>query len=1111
MTHFKLLTAGLFVTAFTTGSFAADDHASSGEKVPPQASAFQPVASGKDESSKTIHFTMADPTQDGEPITAEIQIDPKAVNDIPTLREELKKQQEEAARKVSFLRIQMGLPADTPDDNVMALFAFSGSEAQKELEKQYREKSACTAALCKQSFKQTFSWSPHGFASQTVLFGVAQGAVMYLICQKEYAFNPACMEQLIQGVKDPIGQLAFSSFIVANGFTTSLMNRKYGGVPNPQNRVWWDKRPNPSTMRMAIPYVGMSAGMLASNLSAELLNLMLVCGKTLLAQNHPPTALPVFTQGAGQSNKKTDKEEDPCNMAQKEFFNFDNKVEQYIPMLASMASTTWLLVKVGKNVQRAKWLTSAALTSEFGQKVQGTKIMKYVAKKAAPLIAKISFRLAAHVTPAGWILDGMTVAGAAANVLQNAGFIALDHTFMPAFNATWGQLWRASRVDNAEEKLKRYMIGNQQNDWDIEKNYKNNKSVSIRNPERTLNMPPVLEEFSTQMDAWRMINHSKVFMGIQTWADITNNLIREINAAETFYKYYTDRVFDYFKFKEKSQTPEGIEGDEKIKASYVAFRTYPLYGVKPTGHAECAEGVDPDACVTELELYLTYPDDMEKFQLRTMKDVMARFDEKVLNTLKPGQLKPEVDKVIRALAVELKSNDVNRIGKALYNMNMMMVTNSLNDKTALVIFAMLRQALGDPRPTWEQGILLPGLYEASMAETKVYQGLEDKSKLGYKFSSHIDYLLYQMMCGPDAKKSDSVFSETFGFKPTFNPPKITNFENVEVEWPKNWVDRQNALGIQVLPRTFLCVPGVSVPFALLFKSKIIEFRQKTGIPFMEFLGKHIRPDITGDWTNTNRNSTSNFQVWWNSTIKEVLFKLFARMDKEFQQLLAEMTISLNNERLSDGFFNGFMKKHFGFETEIDPKGEFKLTKAGRSLYKSHIQEINVYLSILGDLENQLDPKTYATKKSKIDPDKSLLEQMAVPPFARSPLQAFLIKDLAKVAYAVSSIRLVNNKATLAVPMKSFNESYDSMVTQLAVYKDALGKLNLNKYQKEIAEKAYDHLNKSALQLGVYVFNTQLTNFSASSEYKAYLQNSSRVMETNKPSNKIKQGNSPYAH
>ena len=440
-----------------------------------------------------------------------------------------------------------------------------------------------------------------------------------------------------------------------------------------------------------------------------------------------------------------------------------------------------------------------------------------------------------------------------------------------------------------------------------------------------------------------------------------------------------------------------------------------------------------------------------------------------------------------------------------------LVTNSLNDKIATAVLSYLRKSLGDPYPVWEQGMMLPSFYESSMAETKIYQGLEDKSKLGYKFSSHVEYLLYQMMCGPDAKKTDSVFSETFGFKPTFNPPKMVNVSNVEVEWPKNWVDQQNALGVQVMRRTSLCVPATSVAFALLYKSKVFELNKKEGVPFMEFLGRHLRSDIVGDWSNTNTSSTSNFQAWWNKGIKEVLYLLFARMDKEFQGLLVDMAESVTSEKLSDGFFNGTMQKLFGFKTVIDPDGMLKLTKAGRSLYKSHIQEINVYLTVLADLENQFDPKTYGIRKFKLNADMTLLEQMSMTPYSRSPLQADLLKDLAKVATAVGSMSVVNNKATIKMPMKEFNDAYDSMVTQLAVYKDNLEKLKLSKYQREIATIAYEHLNKSALQLGVYVFNTQLTNFSATTEYKAFLQNADRVLESGKPNGKVKQGNNPYAH
>lgn len=1130
---------------------------------------FTPTEATKDIATKTIRFKMIDPNNPDRFTFVEHTYDPKMLTNISEWRQELIAEIQERKARFEFTKTYLALPANTTEESLIgrlmamesedvremekayaarragepATMSFGAylkvyfklpeqasatealqifrnlnqkdvakadakylknnpgmsdedfenykiktskqsqyNEAQKEILRLYEVKQKKTARLVKESFKVVLSSSPHSYTSQSILFGVAQGAVIVLECQKQLATNPLCAEQMLMGMTDPIGQVAFGAFIVANRLTSDMLERKYGGQATPTAQF----------VRSAMPYLGMSAGLLASNISAEVLNLMVTCAKTLINKQ-------AMSQMAAQGQL------DPCDAAQKEFFNFNNKVEQYIPMIISMGSSTWMLVKGMGGLQGLKVLGQKAMQNSYAQRMAGSAFFQSVSKVAQPAIRVTGMTLGMQINPWGRVaLAGMTVGAVLFQAAQNTGFLMLDHKFIPVLNKGWGQMWRAHLINQSDVNLQNVLELNQESGWDPAMNYQIlTKKGKIKTEDQTGSMYKALHAFREQMDAWRMINHSQYFIALQGWTEITTNLIREMNATELFYNYYFGKVFEYYKYAEKAKTPEGLDGDEANNNAKLAFRKYPLYGVKPTQFAECAGDKSEDWCWSTLDLYMYRPDTMEDLQKLTIKTVVNNF---VQNHFKKAEIKPESREKLNKLFADLLLADTDKVGKALDLMNTYITTASeLNDDTARAVLLLIRERLGNPSPSWSQGGMMPVFFEATAQETKSLDGIETPDSSRYNPTSYVHHMLYQMFCGPQQNDSAAIVKISDGWRPTFHAPNVINapYRKLMVKLPDS-VRKQDPGAIL---ETSLCTPNANdLTFNDFYRSMVIEPGKKEETPILYYLAKNLRTDIMGDWTNTNRKSTTSFLGWWNSATKQAMVNTFTHFDKQFQTLLVGLTDALNSEYLTGlpKWVDEQTIKHFGAEFVIDPKGVGKWGHARRSLAKSHIQEMNVYLTVLADLENSLDKNTYAAKKMKLDPKKSFLEQMAIPVYARVNSQSEMVKHLSYTTRTVEGMKVVDGKAVVPVPMDDFNKAHDALIRGLADYKKHLEGLKFNKHQKQAALLAYESLEKTSLMLSAYVFNTQLTNFSMTQDYETYLRNAERAMNPIKDQKPIKQ-------
>jgi len=217
--------------------------------------------------------------------------------------------------QVEFFRRYLNLPVGSSSEKIRGEFSRLPKTYQEEVTRLYDWEQKSWGGRFKDSFGRPFSTKMHGFPAQSALFGVAIGAVMVTKLMTDYSENPAAFLQYIESLDDPMTHISFYSFIAASGFTQDYLKTKLGGM-NGSKTV--------RSMRAAIPYIGMSAGLIVSNLTHEVSSLLSACTDSMLKSKKP--------SAPGQA--------DPCDIAQEEFFNFENKVEMYIPMILSMTLST---------------------------------------------------------------------------------------------------------------------------------------------------------------------------------------------------------------------------------------------------------------------------------------------------------------------------------------------------------------------------------------------------------------------------------------------------------------------------------------------------------------------------------------------------------------------------------------------------------------------------------------------------------------------------------------------------------------------------------------------------------------------------------------------------
>ncbi len=1066
----------------------------------------------------------------------------------------------------------------------------------------------------------------HGFPTQSALFAIAIGAVMASKMVTDYAANPAALQQHLDSLDDPLAHIAFYSFMAANGLVGDFLTARWGGPG--MGGVSAQK-----FRQAAIPYIGMTAGMLASNLTHEVGNLISVCSDKLMGKKPNPIEMAMMQLAGGNAGK------DPCDLAQEEFFNFENKVEQYFPMIISMALSTagstvaqQVITKTAiGSVQGAKsflgydkYMQERAVkaTNGFYSKITAGELLKATKNIPNASIRITGLVLTARFIPfTGFWFNTLTVGTTVYSIAQNAAFIYLDTVMIPWLSKQWAQIWRAGGVDSAEKKLKLSIEYYEKKGWVIDSRDRGcaNAQQNARSPNCPSNMLVHLEDFQKQMEAWRMQNHARFFTGIQVWNEVTTNLINEVDQAQKFYSFYINEVFKTERIKKREQfLGHAVTDVDKNHKQNLTGRPAPLFGIRPLGHNACKPNLaammtgqqqpKDESCDTELSLYLNHPDKMIGYQRNRVQTVVNIFGElfnmekKPLpyvfveekseidvfnsnpneiaekekavqqaaqtqrqNTLtnersidkynealkaynlqikaalatgnKPlaqsliamlfredgsfntytvnQHLKAESKVFIKQILIDFETSNVEKIARALMRISSELRYPKLRDPVLDVVLAAIQSALGSPTPILVNGGAVPYLYHESNKDSQGYKSVS-RTAGRYKFNRHVEYLIYQMLCGPDSG-SDKMVTE-FGFSekypllpPKFHAPKVTTAKNIEVEWNIDYQPKKGPF------RTELCDPYAQdpIPFDGLYYSKIYVDGSKTPVSFFELINTTIPSSIIGDLkeksgTRDERITTENIVSranesrvgpWWDASVKNAIKQIFEKLDNRYQGLLVDLYLGLQQDEYdvevwgTDSY--GMPDPTTVTTVKVKPN---KRTEASQSLLQSNIEEMNVYLKILSGLEkNQIAVNHNGGKALPVIPGKvkldrsgnSMLAEMRHDPKAATVSQEKLMGHIHTVIRLLREVKIktVNGQQRVSVgdqsiPLKKFQSE---AMAALKEYTEHFEKLGIkDPTQLKIQKLAFQGLQKTLQNLTVYLLNIQLANYSMITNFENYV-------------------------
>lgn len=687
------------------------------------------------------------------------------------------------------------------------------------------------------------------FPMETIMFFISIGVINFGMLKLDFAQNPLIMDQHMQTLTDPIGHLSFFSFMIVNGYVTEFLNsgamamtsNTMGNRPitnelmkelakNPNGRAALaaamktndplvreklldqiadegvkvaDRKSslNPYSNSIAkkaymkmVPYLGMTAGSMASHISGDFLRTLQTCVTSLYKD---PKMLK--EQGAGQAPTIKDRlnglSQDPCDVAWREWV-LEKKFNTYSPALVSMVLST---------------MGSGALTMLGGKAQQSGaygSIKTAMGKGKQVVVGKL------RLEGAEIVLSGL-FGGAWGKLMKLVGhftsitlFTALDtmiHSWVEdkVLNFNMGTAYLIANIDAFPRKgeildtlLKKE--GSEKFQKDTAACEKDLSGVDCRRND----IEGWLHDFSEAMIKWRDFNQTKAKQAHAQWVDKINKFQDMERFSKAFYERF---IYDLKsanacrnnrgeceKIKSTEQTDaEILDGFEeealftKLDLLFLNYRQYPLYGVQP----------DPSTKLTQEKSwknrYLDNPGDLQVAQQITVHKVAAQL-EVYLNSkgLDSAELKGSKAKLLEIVA-GLKSPDLYKNGVAINLMRTM--TSASRSEVHEITQSILREFLnkmGYPAPLLYYGQGFPYAFETHESNKDLVKRVElpefyrnMRLSTQFRFEKKTDYLFYYMLCGPNAEKSQDLADNTLadayalgllGFRDLFLPPRLVN-------------------------------------------------------------------------------------------------------------------------------------------------------------------------------------------------------------------------------------------------------------------------------------------------------------------------------------------------
>ncbi|WP_413559339.1 hypothetical protein [Bdellovibrio sp. HCB209] len=453
--------------------------------------------------------------------------------------------------------------------------------------------------------------------------------------------------------------------------------------------------------------------------------------------------------------------------------------------------------------------------------------------------------IAAYLMPGAMQLKGIRLL--LVKGLQIGAFVQIDQWLNRSVTYAWKNIFDGDELDNISEDLEENVNVLKKNKW------------ASDDKELQANM----KLFKEKMSAWRMTNMTEVYEAYQNWQD---SLVQLTGMYNTSYSFYGDFVAQV--------------RAERFEDGYVKplERKTPLYGIKAN--------LEKD----QMDFLLNEPAFIERQQYQTVVDVAQKSQEllkeenlKLLNATQKSNLK----KIIAGLQVE----DDDKLIKALVLLNSEIRSAAQNYSMHAYYKALwtVYTDLGAPRPILEKGRGWVTYYGEAPTSAETLKGTSFYRKVGIFPTPKItDFLVMQMICGPDVERGETAIKTSLGYPSVFMPPTIRGDKD------QFDVCTSYKLGIN---------EGVAGIYNYPVKTAAGQYEG-----FVSYLANQTRASVVGD------QSKAAFDDWWKKNTETQMQTAFAQYSRSYEAVIIKMIRAIYRQGISawnnGSVYNGTMNASF---------------------------------------------------------------------------------------------------------------------------------------------------------------------------------------------------------
>ncbi len=864
---------------------------------------------------------------------------------------------------------------------------------------------------------------------ESLYFFMGMGAVAFWQIWTDSAQNPVSLQQHIEHQLSPMGVLGFGVFMYANNLTSTTLQTMIK---------------NPSFMKF-LPFLGMTAGFTAQSIFSHFFS--------------DPNVLACALKGKiTAEDKERGIDENPCQKAAENFEDL-----RLAPSLTSMLISTYLAGKL-----------------EAG--------FKGVAQRA---VYKLSgFDLALFLAPGTTQIRGVrAVIKGIGKTAQITTFVAIDAWLNRVVTYGWKNFFDGGDFNGLNADIVSQINFLKARNWvpeadQVPKNYWEQRLA--RTTGRPMDLLSQLKHFQKRMSDWRMTNMADIYEAHMNWQTALNQLTGMYSASSGFYADIINEIRSA-KFTEAPKKLEMIYPFAGVKAFNLAEERYDRAITHPALFKSYqretmtiaaillgpkAPRLRADATEEELAIQAQLAGEAQQLVAKTTNSIKSTMravwnaKNKVADDHQEDQFRTEdfISPLASNITEESKSIYVDILGKRneltknesslLQKMANLIASEDenkaiegllllkseyqrslrLQENAYAEILATVMKIVGSPAPQLEPGRGYMTALQASPKGMSLFAGINYYRSVGMISTPlTVDYLLMQMICGPDVDQpgKSSMIKSSVGFPSIFRAPQIRNGkDDFQVECQGMTAPNSNVMDTRL--------------YNLPFKKAGVQY-----VGFLDYLSKSLRPSVMGD------ESGSNFTNWWKDNTTQQMEAAFADFGVQYEKIVVNLVRALFYQH-KDGAYSTKVFNKLGLNQ--DGKNSLNYGPLYNSPVTTIFQEERLYLSILKELMEPSARYGYYLI--------SAMENEVQQPELKKVEESFI-----GLANMLKEIRIIQKDGRERIESRLTNKDFKSQKETIEKVilglKDSAAISNLPAYKKEVAHGVLEALVTLANELESY--------------------------------------------